>query len=113
MKLKKPLFNNVVVKILEEEKPQSGLIVPDLGKDKSQIAVVIAVGDGFHTMNGTLIPTSVRQGDIVVVPKLGFQILKIGGEEYQIGKENDLLAILEEETTPINKILEETKPFYK
>lgn len=96
-KLKQPLFNNVVVKIIKKDTKTGNLVVPDMNKDKSQIGKVIAVGPGFMTMNGVLITPSIKEGDIVVLPKLGFTILELNNEEYLIGKENDLLTILEEE----------------
>lgn len=90
------LFNNVLIKIEEEESNQmyGSILVPDMGKEKSKIGLVIAIGPGFYTMNGTLIKPTVNVDDKVVLPKFGSSIINLYGEEYEIIKENDLLMIL-------------------
>jgi len=92
----KPKFNNVLIKILPEEEQNHGnIIIPDLGKDKSRKGEVIAVGPGFYTMTGALIPVETKVGEIVILPKFGSSILTMGGIDYELIKENDLLAEIE------------------
>lgn len=94
MKIDQPIGNTVIVEIIKKDIRKGNLMVPDLGKDKCQIGKVIAVGPGFYTLMGSLIPTTVKVGDIVVVPKLGFQTLELEDKEYLTGKENDLITTL-------------------
>ena len=41
---------------------------------------------------GTFIPTTLKEGDIVVLPTMGFTKFEYKGDEYWIGKENEVLA---------------------
>jgi hypothetical protein len=43
-------------------------------------------------MMGTLNPTALKPGDIVVLPTMTFTRFEYKGEEYLIGRENDILA---------------------
>jgi co-chaperonin GroES (HSP10) len=41
---------------------------------------------------GNLLPTTLKTGDVVVLPTMGFTKFEYQGEEYWIGRENDILA---------------------
>ena len=87
------LFNAVIVKPVElEETLYGNIIVPDLGSERNKTAEVISVGPGFESGYGKFIKTILEVGDIVVLPALGFTKFEYEGEEYWIGKENDILA---------------------
>jgi chaperonin GroES len=87
------LYNAVVVKPVEMEETMYGnIVVPDLGNDVNKTAEVVAVGPGYTSMSGHLIPTQLTPGDIVVLPTMGFTKFEYEGQEYWIGKENEVLA---------------------
>ena len=87
------LYNAVVVKPVEMEETMYGnIVVPDLGNDTNKTAEVLAVGPGYMAMGGTHIPTQLTPGDIVVLPTMGFTKFEFEGQEYWIGKENEVLA---------------------
>jgi co-chaperonin GroES (HSP10) len=87
------LFNAIIVKPIELEETMYGnIVIPDLGSEKNKTAEVISVGPGFESGYGTFIKTVLSVGDIVVLPALGFTKFEYEGEEYWIGKENDILA---------------------
>ena len=87
------LYNAVVVKPVEMEETMYGnIVVPDLGNDVNKTAEVVAVGPGYTSMGGHLIPTQLTPGDIVVLPTMGFTKFEYEGQEYWIGKENEVLA---------------------
>lgn len=87
------LYNAVVVKPVEMEETMYGnIVVPDLGNDTNKTAEVVAVGPGYTSMGGTHIPTQLLEGDIVVLPTMGFSKFEFEGQEYWIGKENEVLA---------------------
>jgi chaperonin GroES len=91
-----PLNDRVLVKPLEEEmtKTASGIIIPDtVSKEKPEQGEVVAVGDG-KWIEGKKIPLSVKIGDRVVFSRYGFDEVKIGGVEYYILKEENILAVL-------------------
>jgi co-chaperonin GroES (HSP10) len=86
------LYNAVVVKPVEVEETMYGnIVVPDLGNETNKTGEVVTVGPG-HTVMGTFVPTALKSGDIVVLPTMGFTKFEYEGEEYWIGKENEVLA---------------------
>jgi len=94
MKLK-PLGDKVVLQYQDvEEKTESGIILPDSAKEKSQEAVVIAVGPG-KCKDGQKVPMQVKEGDKVILSEYGGTEVKIGDEEYKIVSQDDILAIVE------------------
>jgi|TARA_B110000977_G_scaffold139266_1_gene176769 chaperonin GroES len=88
------LFNAVIVKPVEVEETMYGnIVVPDMGKEKNQTAEVIAVGPGHYSITGdNFIKTTLSVGDKVILPTMGYTKLEWDGEELLIGKENDILA---------------------
>jgi chaperonin GroES len=87
-----------VVKRLEEEeaKTPAGIIIPDTAKEKPQKGIVVAVGPGKLDEKGNRIPMEVKVGDKVIFAKYAGSEVKIGGEEYLIMREDDILAVVEE-----------------
>ena len=55
----------------------------------------MAVGTGRTLDDGKVVPLEVKVGDKVLFSKYGGTEIKIGGEEYIILREDDILAILE------------------
>lgn len=87
------LFDAVIVKPIEEEETMYGnIVVPDLGKDKNEKGTVVAVGPGRPTVTGEFIKTIIQEGDVVILPTMGFTKLEHDGEEYFVGPENQILA---------------------
>ena len=87
------LFDAVIVKPIEEEETMYGsIVVPDAGKDRNEKGTIVAVGPGKPTVTGTFLKTIVKEGDIVILPTMGFSKLEYDGEEYFIGPENQILA---------------------
>jgi chaperonin GroES len=93
----RPLHDRVLVKRIEaEERTAGGIIIPDTAKEKPQQGEVIAVGPGGRDETGRLIPLDVKVGDRVLFGKWSGSDVKMGGVEYLIMKENDILGVLEE-----------------
>lgn len=93
----KPLHNHVVIRQQDETETMYGnIIVPDAGKEKAMVGEVIAVGPGVVNLNGTLIPNTLKVGQIVTFPSFGGQRITVKGEEYLIYKEQDIFAVLED-----------------
>ena len=87
------LFNAIIVKPVEiEETSYGGIVVPDLGNEKNETGKVVSVGKGHYSVTGTWIDTILQEGDVVVLPTMGFTKFEYEGEEYWIGRENDVLA---------------------
>ena len=91
----KPLGERVLVEaITEEQQTKGGIIIPDTAKEKPQQGKVIAGGTGKIDDNGKKVPFNVKKGDIVLMPQYGGQTVKLDDKEYQIMREDDILAIV-------------------
>ncbi|NUQ70161.1 MAG: co-chaperone GroES [Chthonomonadales bacterium] len=92
----KPLGDRLVVKATEaEETTAGGILLPDTAKEKPQQGEVIAVGPGKRLDNGKVEPIDVQVGDRIYYAKYGGTEVTIGGQEYVILRQDDVLAVLE------------------
>ncbi len=91
----KPLFDNVLVKPLEAKaQTASGIILPASAKEKPQVGLVMAVGEGNVNPEGKLLPMKVKVGQKVMYKKLGGNEVKVGNEEWTMVEQKDILAVL-------------------
>jgi chaperonin GroES len=91
----KPLFNNILIKPLEaEEKTASGIYLPDNAKEKPQMGIIMAVGDGEVTPKGEKHQIVVKVGQKVMYKKWGGNEVKVNGEEWTIVDQRDILAVI-------------------
>ena len=91
----KPLADRIVVKQIEaKDKTKSGLVPPDTAKEKPQEAKVVAVGTGRLLDDGSVKAVEVKNGDRVLYGKYSGTEVSIGGEDYLILREEDVLAIV-------------------
>ncbi len=88
----KPLGDRVMVAPTKEaNKTKSGIILPEtIDKEKPAQGKVVAMGAGEKIKK-----SGVKKGDEVVYEKYAGTEFKIGGIEYKILKEEEILAILE------------------
>jgi len=86
----KPLADRVVIEPLPAEtQTASGLYIPDSAQEKQQKGKVVAVGAGKKDHDMT-----VKVGDTVLYGKYAGSELKLGGTDYMIMREDDILAIV-------------------
>lgn len=92
----KPLNDKVVIELLEdEEKTESGIILPDTAKKRPQEGKVVAVGPGRLLNNGQRAPMSVQVGQRVVFSKYAGSEFEYDGKKYLILDEDQIYAIRE------------------
>ena len=92
------LFDAVIVKPLEIEETQFGsIIIPDMGKDRNVHGTVVTVGPGIEMPGVGFVHTVLKEGDMVVLPTMGFTKIEHDGVEYFIGNERQVLAKITEE----------------
>ena len=94
----KPLGERVVLRRKDaEETTESGIILSNASKEKSQIAEVVAVGDGREREDGTFSKMLVKVGDKVVISKYAGESsnIKYDGEELMIIEQDQILAIMD------------------
>jgi len=98
MKLK-PVNDKIVVKPNkknEEEKTESGIILPDtVDQGKLLEGEVVAVGEGMYSANGTIIPVICDVGDTILYNKHA-QIHEYG-DDLVIMSVNEVLSVLYED----------------
>ena len=94
----RPLHDRILVERIEEEaQVKGGIIIPDSAKEKPQQGKVIAVGKGKKQEDGSLAPLDVKAGDRILFAKYAGTEVKIDDTEYLIFREDEVLAILEDD----------------
>lgn len=92
----KPLGDRIIAKAVSaEETTAGGIVLPDTAKEKHQEGEVIAVGPGTQLESGKKAPMDVKVGDRIIYGKYAGTEVKVGGEEYIILRQDDVLAVLE------------------
>ncbi|KJA16452.1 hypothetical protein HYPSUDRAFT_47367 [Hypholoma sublateritium FD-334 SS-4] len=93
-----PLLDRVLVQRFKPEtKTATGIFLPaSATSNPLPEATVIAVGPGAPNKDGTVIPTTVKAGDRVLLPGWGGNAIKVGEEEYFLFKDAEILAKIKE-----------------
>ena len=78
-----------------EETTKTGIVLPGTAKEKPQVAEVIAVGPG-GMVDGKEVTMTVKVGDRVITSKYAGTEVKCDGVEYNVVRQNDILAIVED-----------------
>jgi len=94
MKLK-PLHDRVLIEpTTAETKTKGGIIIPDTAQEKPQQGKVVAAGKGARLEDGRLQPLDVKVGDVVMYGKWSGTEVKLGGTDYVILKESDIMGVV-------------------
>ena len=88
--------DRVILKAMEaQETTKGGIILTASAKEKPEMAEVVAVGPG-GVVDGKEVVMTVKVGDKVLTSKYSGTQVKVDGEEYNIVRQNDILAIVED-----------------
>jgi len=79
----------------------SGIVLPESAALKLNEGRVVAVGKGKRTAEGKFIPISLNVGDLVMLGEYGGNEVKLNGKDYLLVREEEVLGIVEETTTPL------------
>ena len=91
----RPLGEKVLLKRLEaDEKTAGGIVLPDTAKEKPQKGKILAIGPGRLLDDGGRAAPQVKNGDTVLFGKYSGTDVEVGGEEFLLIDESDILAIL-------------------
>jgi len=95
----KPTNDRILLQPIDEgEQTYGNIVIPDMGKEKPELGIVLAVGPGRMSENGTMmLVRSCKVGDVVMVPKIGTLRIDFEGEEYYIAQDREVLAVVEQE----------------
>ena len=92
----RPLHDRVIAKRTEEEKTSpGGIVIPDSAAEKPIQGEVVAVGNGKLLDNGELRKLDVKKGDKILFGKYSGTEVKVGGEDYLVLREDDIMGIIE------------------
>jgi chaperonin GroES len=92
----KPLFDNVLIKPLDEEtKLPSGIVLPETAKEKPQMGEIMSIGPGSVDDKGKVIKMMVKVGQKVMYKKWGGNEIKVNNQEWLLVEQKDILAIVE------------------
>jgi chaperonin GroES len=92
----RPLHDRVLVRRLEEgEQRSGGIIIPDSAKEKPQQAEVVAIGAGKILDSGERAGMGIKPGERILFGKYSGAEIKVGGDEFLILREDEILGVLE------------------
>ena len=95
-----PTNDRILIKPIDEGEQTCGnIVIPDMGKEKPEMGVVLAVGPGRQSeLNPDKLITvkSCKVGDTVLVPKIGTLRIDFEGEEYYLAQDREVLAVVKE-----------------
>ena len=92
----RPLHDRVIVKRLEEDKTSpGGIVIPDSAAEKPIQGEIIAVGNGKILDSGEVRALEVKKGDKVLFGKYSGTEVKVGGEDYLVLREDDIMGVIE------------------
>ena len=95
----RPLGDKILVRRDEaQSKTDTGIYLPETGKEKPKTGIVEAVGTGaLNTDTGARIPLTVKKGDRVIFTSYaGTEIkLDLDGAEFLMMAEDDVLAVID------------------
>ena len=97
----RPLHDRLIVQRFEPSDERAGsIIIPDSAKEKPQQGKVLAAGLGKRDKDGALVPLDVKAGDTILFGKFSGQEIKLDGVDYLVMKEDEVLAIHANGTSP-------------
>ena len=92
----KPVNGNIILRPIEEEEQMAGnIIIPDMGKERPDMGEIIAISEVYNFNKGEYVPSILKVGMKVLIPKMGAQSITIDGEEYYITAQSSVLSIIE------------------
>ena len=91
----RPLGEKVIIKRVDaEDVTAGGIVLPDSAKEKPKRGLIKAIGDGKLLDSGERSQLQVKKNDEVLFTSYAGTEVKVGGEEYIIMDESDILAVL-------------------
>ena len=91
----KPVGSHVIVqRSSPSEKSAGGIVLPEKAKDKPKEGKVIAVGNGKMLEDGKRQVMQLKAGDRVLFSTYSGNEVKVGGEEYLVIEDTEVLAVI-------------------
>jgi chaperonin GroES len=80
----------------EQEQTYGNIVIPDLGKERPEMGEVIAVSQTYNWHRGEYVDSQFQVGQKVLIPKMGTMKISVGGEDYFITKDTEILSVVED-----------------
>ena len=98
----KPLADKILVRRIEHpNQSKGGILLIDEGKQKSNFGFIEEVGPGKLNNEGILVPMKLQKGQQVLFSKYAGSEVLLESDQLLIMKEEDVLAIVEEEISKV------------
>jgi chaperonin GroES len=92
----RPLRDVVAVRPFEpSQRTATGIVLPDIAKQKPEQGEVIAVGPGRRDKHGVIRAPALRPGHRVVFSKGCGHEISLDGQKLLVMKESDILSVVE------------------
>ena len=89
------LYDRVLLKMIENENVSvGGIVLAGAGNDNTRKAEVVKVGEGKQTKDGTLIPLTIKVGEIVIFDPTKVIPVKIEGQDLIVIREDDIFCVV-------------------
>jgi chaperonin GroES len=89
----RPLYDRILVKRAPEAEKIGNIVIPDDAKEKPQMGLVVAAGNGHRDVNGHMIPLDVKVGDQILFGKHAGSDITIDGVEYVVMREQESFGV--------------------
>ncbi|MFH1832322.1 MAG: co-chaperone GroES [bacterium] len=91
----RPLYDRILVKRLEsEQKTAGGIYIPDTAQEKTQLGIVVAVGEGKVLADGKIRELIVKKSDKVLFGKFAGTEVSVDGQDFLILREDEVLGLI-------------------
>ena len=92
----RPLHDRIIVRRVDPAfRTAAGIIIPDTAQEKPVEGEVLAVGPGYRTEQGELVPIAIAAGEHILFGKWSGTEVTINGEELLIMKEADIIGVVD------------------
>jgi chaperonin GroES len=90
-----PLYDKIVVRLeVKAQTTASGIVIASNREQRSDQGEVIAVGQGHFLQDGTIVPLTVKAGDIVQFNPQSGQDMVVDGEQLRVFQEAEIIGII-------------------
>jgi chaperonin GroES len=92
----RPLHDFVAIRAFEpDQKTATGIVLPDIAKQKPEQGEVIAVGPGRRDKHGVIRAPALRPGQRVVFCNGSGHEISVDGQKLLVMKESEILAVVQ------------------
>lgn len=91
-----PLYERVLVTVMEGKREVGDFVLPDNARDDYLIGTVVAAGQGYRKENGELAPLMIKPGMVVLFGPYAGTKVQVDGQQYLSMREGEIVGWIEE-----------------